>query len=1207
MEGTINLAEIVGINQNFQRSIQIRMDYHSMDKIESYIPTKASLQVLENYIDALGREEKDRATMLIGPYGKGKSHLLLILVALLSRENQENLEKKKVLQELTKKIAKVNKQLGEKIGKLLEEKKSYLPIFITPSQKDMEKAYLLALKEALQDEGLESLAPDTYFEKALEMIKQWKNDYPQTYQQFLGKLKKNGMFVEQLKKQLGEYRPEALEYFQKIYPELTAGSVFEPMVQMDTVELYKKVNQELCKKHGYQGMVIIFDEFSKFLEGYPKDKISSVLEVIQRMTEAANRTKEEELHLIFVAHKAIEEYKNLLDPEVINAYRAIEGRLAEVRFTVSMKNSYELIQHTLPKNEELFEKRIASQKWYQETEKDAYQILYFRNLFADENDFKKIVMTGCFPMLPVTAYLLLRISECAVQNERTVFTFLSHKEPNSLAKFLEEDKNTKGFMSGDIVYDYFSNVFKHDSIGKIHNEWLKAEYALGKVDSIEKRKIIKVIALLRMVGQGDEMNPTNEIIRLGTGLSKEIFEKNMEELKEAQLLFYRSRLGTYAFRNNIGIDLEKEIKERVQKKFSGEKLVCWKELGKFSELEYELPRRYNQKYFMTRYFKYCYIDKKSFEVLSDTKYLFEEDFSDGKILALVSEEKITEEEIRTKLEQWKDPRVLVVCPDEAFGQREGLERLLAVCDLKNDEAFLEENKALVQELALYEEDLRFEINASLEQSYDPMNGKCSVYHKKEKEATKAYRGENMNFKLSQLLSEICEEYYGSTPRINHELINKRQISTPIKKARITLVNKILEKEDFLAYQKGTAPEATIYRATFIKTGLKSFEDLQITKVDQGVKEVVEEIKTFIQSAAGKKVCFQKLYDVLEGKKYGIRKGVMPLYLAYALSDWDGIPVLYLESREVTIDGKMLENVNETPEKYFLYIENSEAKKQQYLEGLEELFLEGQKDGRNRITNISDGIYEWYCSLPQCSRLYIPKNIKEAVQKGRKTFQREFSKVERNAREILMERLAESFEVEEDYEKLLLEIKELKEELDGYYLALQKKAIEALREKLRLSGEGDLLGELNRWRESLQKRSGQYVYSSQVQNLLAGIQEIDSHDEGKIVEKISWRVLAMHMADWKAKTLDEFANALSFIQKEKENLEAVKMGDDVQRIVFTDSNGVEIEKCFSKEEETGNAEFLENEITELLEEYGEGLETNEKLAVMIRMIERICQK
>lgn len=64
-------------------------------------------------------------------------------------------------------------------------------------------------------------------------------------------------------------------------------------------------------------------------------------------------------------------------------------------------------------------------------------------------------------MNPVATYLLLNISEKLAQNERTLFTFISNDEPNSMAKYVTEHNTSEEWSIGaDLIYDYFSGLFK---------------------------------------------------------------------------------------------------------------------------------------------------------------------------------------------------------------------------------------------------------------------------------------------------------------------------------------------------------------------------------------------------------------------------------------------------------------------------------------------------------------------------------------------------------------------------------------------------------------------------------------------------------------------------------------------------------------------------------------------------------------------------
>lgn len=1211
--------EILKIDKKFQKSINMRLDYNKKDKIKSYIPTRASVHILKTYLQEFVKEQGMKSTMLVGPYGKGKSHLLLILLALLSKKNQNSNipEVKKIMEDVVQKIKKLDVEAGVAAAYLIEQKKSYLPVIVSGAQKDLSRAMLLSLREALVREGLENIVPDTYFGEAKKTIEQWKNSYPDTYRNFLGYLKEKNISELSFLKSLERYEKEALDFFKEIYPKLTAGSIFEPMVQMDLLTLFSAVNKSICKDYGYQGIVLIFDEFSKFVEGYPKESFSSAMEELQNICELANASKKEKLHVILVAHKPMKEYRNVLPKEVINAYLGVEGRISEVYFTTSLKNSYELIQNVIIKNKDLFQKVVVETEKFQDMKESSYQLPYFQSLF-ERKEFEEIVAQGCFPMTPVAAYLLLKISEKAVQNERTVFTFLSNDEPYSLIQFLEKEKTFHGsYVTAGQVYDYFSNILKNDTSNeKLHNEWLKAEYALSGKCSLAEQDVLKTIALIRMVGKQDEMYAEDEVIRIGAGLNKNEYEKVIEGLKEQQILLYRSKTRAYAFKNNIGVDLEKEIKSVVDKKLS--KINLCRELSRLSELKYEIPKRYNLKYAITRYFHYQFMTLENFFNLKNTEYLFQDKFADGKIIALIGEEEWTKEhwseyleKISDKLRNLGDKRVVAVFPLECFKEEELVKRILAIEMLKNSQEFLENNKALEQELELSLEDLTFELNATLEEYFLPYQGKSMVFHHEEIYGQNSFSKRKSDSKFNQFLSNILEEYYCHSPKINNELINKRTLTAQISKARMKLIEQILAKESFALYNQGTSAEATIFRAVFQKTGVLPVEDCKGQPVENGVRRILQVIDEFIESAAGEKQKFSILYQRLQGEKFGMRAGILPLYIAFCISKWEDTPVISLGDKEVKVEAKTFENINQSPENYCLYMEKETIEKENYLRGLEELFLNAsERDYKEkkffRLQMISDGIYAWFCSLPQCARSHMPKVKTKQQEKGIQKFKFSFSKLERNAREVLMDSLLKAYE-KENYPELLKEIRFLKKELDHYILQLTEKTVKVTRQIFGLSDKEDLKLGLQSWCQTQNSSGIRYVYSRQANELIGNILRLETHHEKEIVEVLSKTVLDLFLEDWKEKSLDQYIEKLRGIKEEIEQISMEEKPEESNRIIFTDSQGNEIERYFRMEEEDGSSEFLRNEIESALEDFGDCLETNQKISVMVRMIEKLLEE
>lgn len=66
------------LNTNFQNSINLNLDFNDTKKINNYIPTSTGNHFLSQFLDNVIDKNKDKSTMIIAPYGKGKSHALLV-------------------------------------------------------------------------------------------------------------------------------------------------------------------------------------------------------------------------------------------------------------------------------------------------------------------------------------------------------------------------------------------------------------------------------------------------------------------------------------------------------------------------------------------------------------------------------------------------------------------------------------------------------------------------------------------------------------------------------------------------------------------------------------------------------------------------------------------------------------------------------------------------------------------------------------------------------------------------------------------------------------------------------------------------------------------------------------------------------------------------------------------------------------------------
>lgn len=551
------LIKLIQINHSFQKSVNLQLDLDNYERIGSYIPTRSSIAILKRYWNIVSGKSGESASVLIGPYGKGKSHLLLVLLALLHGSMERD-------QVILGKIEKIDPQLTEEIRQWIKQGNKYLPVLVNSvSGTDLNQSFIYALQQALNREGLQNLAPADYYSEAVKVIEKWKREYPETYAAFEKLAEQAGYEMAGFCMRLEKQDRESLDFFTETYPKLTAGSQFQPMMQLDTVRIYQQINRILVEEKGFAGMFLVFDEFSKYLEGHGAEYFSNDMKALQDMCELVNASKGQMIFTL-VAHKSIHDYGKTIDKSVKNSFRGVEGRIKEIDFVVSAQNNYELIADTIEKKEPEFSeayKEWENQSVYGDIVEKTYYVPCFQKLFA-ENEYLETLGKGCYPLLPLTAYALLCISEKVAQNERTIFTFLAEEEQGSLSWLLQ--KGIEDFIGIDKIYDYFKNLFRDNTdLPQIHNEWMKAEYAISQVSEDLEIRILKTIAIIRMIHKEEELPAKEDIFRLSLGCEEKEFQHAMQQLMEKDLIIYRKRLGVYAFRSNVGVDIEKAIESRM--------------------------------------------------------------------------------------------------------------------------------------------------------------------------------------------------------------------------------------------------------------------------------------------------------------------------------------------------------------------------------------------------------------------------------------------------------------------------------------------------------------------------------------------------------------------------------------------------------------------------------------------------------------------
>ena len=1158
-------SEYLQIDEAFQYSVNLQFDINNIDKIKNYIPTKDSCEVIEKYIDSI-YGNFNKSTTLIGPYGKGKSHLLLVLLTII---NNYNAEDEKYIMELLNKINKVSNSLYIKLSELRTKKLKYMPIIINSNYNNMNQAFLLGMNEALQRENINDLVLNTYYEIAIDVIRKWEkeSDLKTKLNLFL---KENDTTIKILKNSLMMYDEKYYNLFKKAYIKIMHGMEFNPLINTDLIKLYQDITYKISEKN-YNGIIVVFDEFSKFLEYVGNESMMKDLKLLQDFAELSSRTgKKEQILFTCITHKTINEYIKNLKEDKVNAFKTVEGRFKEIYFNRSMEQNYEIISQTIKRTEK-FNKEYC--KAFEEN-KELYLSLSEKFNFLHFNEYEKTLFEGCYPLNPLTVYTVINLSEKIAQNERTLFTFLTDDDVYSFKSFIKKSDG-KVLFNVDTIYDYFYNLFKKETDENIKKNWLKADSSLAKVENEIDRKIIKALSIIYMVNDFNLLIPNEMTLRLAVNLDEKTFNFRIQELIEKGILKYRKTNKTYDFSSVYNKEVINEIKDLVNTKFYkiNEKDV----LNKIIDLGYTIPRRYNQEYKMTRFFKNDFILDSEIMQLKNLNLVKKASFCDGVVLNLL-QQSYEIEEIEEKFKAFDDENAILKISKHKISKD-------LIDSLKEFEAieYISKNKVLdsemYTELQLIQSEIIEFINIELEKVFNQKNI-CEILY-----LDKKYKTE----KISAIVSDVCEQVYNRTPIINNEMINKDVISTPILKARNIVMDSLLLDDPELIKSE-TSAEATIYKSVVAK------------KENEDINSILKIIKDYIKkSEQNEKKSFEKLIEKLSQKPFGIRNGVLPLLLCIVIEEYKDRLVFYYKNKEIDLNSVNISKIIDEPENYYINLERGSEDKDIYVEKMLYLFdTSVNTQYREKIKILIETMKKWVLAFPRIIRELNVSQFDENEKKCHVLLKNELLKPDLNNNEFLF------ISVKDIYEKdnlldIYNKINESKIFLDEYLDNYKDYIVDKTKEIFEHNSKSNINILLKKWYESIDKKINKIVVKYEIKELLEYIDTLSTFNEKEIIEDIAYIVTGRYIEDWQNNTLDEFENKLQQIMndvkflnipEEKESKTITISSGNKEIVKYLDSNSISM---------LGNT--MKNNIEDIIEEYGESIDETEKIKVILEILKK----
>lgn len=1137
-------SDFFSINKNFQSSINLELDLNNEAKINEYIPTTDICDVLKHYIKSVLDINKERATTLVGPYGKGKSFLLLVLTYLLG-DNKNT----KCWSNLVAKIKNVDKELYDLLMKIKEEKINLLPVVINSNYDDIKQSFQIALNESLKRENLDDIIPDSVFSICLDLITKWENDESIKNDILTKCLELHNINLKTLKKELKNYSNSAYKKFETLYNCVIKGMPFNPLINNDIVKTYDNVLYQL-NKNNYSGLFIVFDEFSKFLESGTATLMAD-LKIIQDFAELCARgNKQTQTNICCVTHKSVSLYvdKSKKDSSY-NSFKTVEGRFKEIKFNRSLDENYQLIASAIIKKG-VYESIVND---FINNNLDFYNEISNLNMFTNLGNIN-LLYKDCFPLNPITVFGLIQLSELVAQNERTLFTFLSDSDENSFKTFIKNYSD--GLFNLDKVYDYFASLLQKEETNFIRNVWYRCESILSKLDDLTEKRVVKSIAIITMINDLDKLPCSDEIIALSLNLDKEYITQLISKLIVKHYLRRNilNNLLSFSLSNSKTIDETVQLLSKTKYK----NLKYSEVINNINENKYLLPRRYNEENKITRFFKVLFMDENDFLNINSYNMFFEENYCDGIIVNLIRRT-LSSKKINQKINAINDVRVIVKYPNQMIDDH--------MFDLAMRNVCL--NEIIVRKDI--DDITREEAEMLLEENIDDLKTLIFDYYEENFSFASLYN----NISFSKLLSQVMDDIFTVRLKFNNELLNKRNVSTQYQKAVNHVIDYFLEKQEEFNFSE-TSPEGAVKYSVF-----------DYNENDDNFRTLIEEIKERIKLSATK-IEVKELISEYMLPPYGIRLGVLPLILAKAISELSDNIILYYQTKEITLSSNNL--IKAVSEKnYYLKLSRSSKDQTEYLAKMKKLFnINSQDNFRKDVIVLAEGIRKYFLGLPNIIRSCKEKDNFLLLSTETIQYKTLFLGFNINPYESVFTSAKSIFNVN-DYKSLYKLIVEILSELKNAIITFKNEMINEVKIIFSIHSDTSLKMGINEWITKNLNGKNYFVLSEKSKRIYENINHLIDYNDVDAINLISKAAINSFIEDWGTNNSELLIKTICDFMNEIKNAETI------------DENLVEMLNSSDVEELSAMGELLKNNVESALSEFSDSVSVEEKIQILKSLI------
>jgi len=682
-----------------------------------------------------------------------------------------------------------------------------------------------------------------------------------------------------------------------------------------------------------KGLLIVLDEFGKFLEYAAKNNPESELYFIQQLAEwVSDETK----NVLFITtlHQGFSAYSHQLTSAQRSEWRKVEGRLKELTFNEPVEQllglaakQLETKQKNIPSNFNLLFDCIKTAN---------------RKLLRDNFTLK--FAQSLYPFDILTATILTQALQRYGQNERSLFSFLHSNDYLGLQDF---EKTNLPYFNLCRLYDYLLHNFRSSLLSRENPDFMQWVAIRNTIEKVEANplfdehletatQIIKVIGLMSVFSSaGAKIDKTFIVEYLDYSANTPFLTQTLELLHTIKYIKFTKHNQRFTLFEGTDVNIDKEI----------------------TKAKLEIDSNFDIVKELQEYFEFPYISAKKVLLEKGTPRIFAFRISEMPLVSLEAEGeidgyinlifslKLTEEQILEKSKECKEA-ILFGYFTNTQTIRETITEIKAIRKVRIG---VQDHDSVARKELQNLEDRQIEIlNKNVLENLEVHNENIVWFFGGEKIDIQSIR------KFNRVLSDIADKVYPDTPIYWNEMINVSELSGAMILARKNLFKKLIENtnvENIDFKENSFQPEKTIYFSLLKATGIHRKQHqgfILAPPLETSFTELWKAGEQFLEDAKSDKKSLQELFTILLRKPFKLKKGFLefwlPLFLFIKRHDF----ALFEEGNytpEITVD--LIDVILKKPDNFLIKTFDVEGVKLDIFNGYRNLI---NKENTENATN-----------------------------------------------------------------------------------------------------------------------------------------------------------------------------------------------------------------------------------------------------------------